>query len=98
MRFQSTFTPYPQVKPSRKSVVSRPPVRGKSSNPMDKVLEACTQLALMSGEPPVLREYVAETARKVFTGAVAGILVRQGSSCALEAVSSASKESPEKAV
>ena len=31
---------------------------------MDKVLEACTQLAQMTGEPAPLRECVAETARK----------------------------------
>jgi PAS domain S-box-containing protein len=65
---------------------------------MDKVLEACTQLAQMTGEPAALRECVAETARKVFAAVMAGILVRQGQTSALETVSTGGKESLDKAV
>ena len=45
---------------------------------MERVLEACAQLPLLGGEPASLREYIAETARKTFQGAVSGLLVRDG--------------------
>ena len=87
------------VKPSRKSAASRPRVQGRVTDPMDKVLEACTQLAQMSGEPAAIREYVAETARKLFLAALAGILLKEdGQTCTLETVSSAGKESPDKSI
>jgi PAS domain S-box-containing protein len=88
----------PQVKPSRKSVARRSRVQGKASDPMEKALEACTQLAQMKGEPSALREYLAETARKVFAPALAGILLRDRQTYTLETLSSSGKEGPDKTV
>jgi PAS domain S-box-containing protein len=65
---------------------------------MDKVLEACTQLQAMYGEARAVREYVAETARKVFAAALSGILLRDGQTYSLEVVSSGVKDGPGRSV
>src|SRR5690348_3503570 len=65
---------------------------------MEKVLEACAQLPLVGSEATALREFVAETARKVFAATLSGILARRGETYSLEAVSSASRETPGKSV
>ncbi|HET9180834.1 MAG TPA: PAS domain S-box protein [Candidatus Angelobacter sp.] len=86
------------MKPKRKTGAGRTRVRAKAAGPLDKVLEVCTQLPGLGGEPAVAREFVAEAARKVFLAALSGVLLRQGDSYVLEAVSSAPKVSPEKSV
>ena len=60
---------------------------------MENVLEACVQLPSLSGEPPVLRQYIAESARKIFDAAVAGMMVRDGESFLPGAVCTAVDES-----
>ena len=57
---------------------------------LDQALAACAQLP--AGELKVLREYFAETARKVFQAGVAGILVKHGDGYTLGVVSPAGKE------
>jgi hypothetical protein len=48
---------------------------------MERVLEACAELSSFSGELPVLRQRIAESARDIFQAVVAGIMVRDGESC-----------------
>src|SRR5689334_10836444 len=66
------------MRPTRKAaqVRSKPPIR--SSVSMEEVLEECAKLPSLSGEPSVQRQYIAESARKIFQAAVAGMMVRQG--------------------
>ncbi|HSM86996.1 MAG TPA: PAS domain S-box protein [Candidatus Limnocylindrales bacterium] len=64
---------------------------------MEKVLEACGQLQLLGGEPSALREHVAEAARKLFTAAVSGVLVRDKANQSLGEASGAVKEATGKA-
>jgi PAS domain S-box-containing protein len=52
----------------------------RASASMEKVLEACVQLPALSGEPSVLRQHIAESARTIFAAAVAGMMVRDGES------------------
>ena len=65
---------------------------------MDRVLEACAQLGVMRAEPPVVREYLAETARKAFSAVFSGILVRDGQDYSVEGASSTAKDNPGKTV
>src|SRR5579863_1165294 len=60
------------------------------SSAMEKVLEACSQLPLLSGDQPALRSYVAETARDTLQALVAGMLVREDETYILSSVSSES--------
>jgi two-component system NtrC family sensor kinase len=45
---------------------------------MENVLAACIELASLTGEPPVLRRHIAETARKIFQSLVAGVMLGDG--------------------
>ena len=45
---------------------------------MERVLEACAELPSFSGELPVLRQRIAESAREIFQAVVAGMMVRDG--------------------
>jgi two-component system NtrC family sensor kinase len=45
---------------------------------MENVLASCIELATLSGEPPVLRQHIAETARKIFQSLVAGVMLGDG--------------------
>jgi PAS domain S-box-containing protein len=75
----------------------KPAARGRApakASPIEKVLEACGQLPAVGVNEAVLKEFIAETARKVFVAALSGILARQGEAYSLEAVSAASKEGP----
>ncbi|HEY5029699.1 MAG TPA: GAF domain-containing protein, partial [Candidatus Angelobacter sp.] len=60
------------------------PVRSKSpakaTAPLERVLETCAELSSFSGELPVLRQRIAESARDIFQAVVAGIMVRDGES------------------
>src|SRR5205807_8204971 len=57
----------------------RPSPRGPAANSecLQEVLEACAQLPSKAG-PAVLRDYVADSARKIFQASLAGILAREG--------------------
>lgn len=55
---------------------------------MQKVLEACTQLPLLSGDEAALRSYIAETARDTLNGLVAGLLLRQDETYVLGSIAS----------
>ncbi len=59
---------------------------------MEKVLEVCAHLPLLGGKPEALREFLVDTARKIFTVTVAGMLVREEESHSLSAISTAVKE------
>src|SRR4051812_48297224 len=54
---------------------------------MEQVQAVCAQLPTMVGTPQRLREYIAESARKIFQVTVAAILVRNGNDYRLETVS-----------
>ena len=69
--------------------MTRSQIQARASACTEKVLEACAQLPSLGGEAPVLREYVAESARKIFQAEVAGMLVRDGDNYQLGAVSAA---------
>jgi PAS domain S-box-containing protein len=88
------------VKPKRKPAASRPraQARVKTASCIDKVLEACTQLQRIGPEPAAVREYVAEAARKIFSAALSGILLRHRDTYSVEAISSGIKEGPGKSV
>src|SRR5262249_26127604 len=55
---------------------SRTAVRATAS--LESVLEVCNQLPSISGEPRILREHIAKSARETFHAAVAGVLLREG--------------------
>ncbi len=77
------------MKPKKKPGPPRSRIQVRASACMEKVLEACAQLPLLGSEPSVLREYVAESARKIFQAVVAGMLVRDGDNYQLGAVATA---------
>jgi len=85
------------MKQGKKSGTPRPKpqaqakAKPKAGTPIEKILEACAQLQALNAEPPVLREFIAETARKTFALTVAGIVVRQPDGDKLAAVSPAAK-------
>ncbi|MCU1334084.1 MAG: signal transduction histidine kinase, nitrogen specific, NtrB [Candidatus Angelobacter sp.] len=58
------------------SVRTKSPV--KAPVPLEKVLQACAEFSSFNGELPVLRERVANTAREIFHGVMAGMMVRDG--------------------
>src|SRR5580765_4628596 len=66
------------MRPTRKAapIRSKPPIRPSVS--MEEVLEAGAKLPSLSGEPPALRQHIAESARVIFQAAVAGMMVQQG--------------------
>ncbi len=76
------------MKPKRKPGPPRSRIEVRAFACTEKVLEVCAQLPAQGGDPQVLREYVAESARKIFQAAVAGVLVREGESYQQGAVSS----------
>ncbi len=67
---------------------ARPITADIASSPMQKVLEACAQLSLLSGDQPALRSYIAETARDTLQALVAGMLVREDETYVLGSLSS----------
>src|SRR5882724_10828167 len=93
MRFRGTFRLSPVRKPPapspwrRKPGLTRSQIQTRASASMEKVLEACANLPSLGGEAPVLREYLAESARKIFQAEVAGMLVQDGDNYLLGAVS-----------
>src|SRR5882672_4734535 len=95
MRFRGTFRLSPAMRPltpmKQRKKTGLPRSRTQTQTPActEKVLEACAQLPLLGGEAPVLREYVAESARKIFQAEVAGMLLQDGDKYLPEAVSPA---------
>src|SRR5205085_8128508 len=85
MRFESTFKVSP---PQPFRLTMRPRIAVVSSECLQEVLEACAHLPL-NGDPAALRDYVAETARRVFQASLAGILVRERESYVLESLGDA---------
>ncbi len=63
---------------------------------MEKVVDICFQLGQLGGDAAVIRDFLAESARKLLTATVAGVLVKTGEGFALPAVSSAVKEGASK--
>src|SRR5512135_232173 len=63
-------------KPKARKVRAKTPSRASSS--MENVLAACVELANFHGEPPILRRYIAEAARKIFQSLVAGVMLGDG--------------------
>ncbi len=63
---------------------------------MEKVVDICSQLGQLGGDAPVIRDFLAESARKLLTATVAGVLVKTGEGFSLLAVSSAVKEGASK--
>src|SRR5260221_5411067 len=76
------------MKPKRKPGPPHSRIEVRAFACMEKVLEVCAQLPSQGGDPQVLREYIAESGRKIFQAAVAGVLVREGESYQQGAVSS----------
>jgi two-component system NtrC family sensor kinase len=64
---------------------------------MEKVLAGCAQLPSLGSEPGALPEFLVETARKIFAVTLAGMLVPNGETHTLDAVSTAVKEGAGKA-
>ena len=63
---------------------------------MEKVVDICSQLGQLSGDAPIIRDFLAESARKLLTATVAGVLAKTGEGFGLLAVSSAVKEGASK--
>jgi PAS domain S-box-containing protein len=59
---------------------------------MEKVVDVCFQLGQLAADRPVVRDFVAESARKLFAATVAGVLAKTGDSYVLLAASSSVKE------
>jgi len=83
---------HPNVKPKKKTPQSNPRTPARAGALMEKVLEVCAQLPLLGGKPEALREFLVETARRIFAVTVAGMLVREEESHSLSAISTAVKE------
>src|SRR5215475_15525043 len=87
MRFQSTFR-LPEtmrLKPKAAPVAPKPKVpkppkpskpKVKASLPMDRVLEACAELASLAGGVQAVRQRTTEAVRDIFQALVSGIMVR----------------------
>src|SRR5258708_3040844 len=58
-----------------------------ASDPAQQVLDACAELPLLTGDPAYIRGYVTDTVRALFELDVAGMLVRDGATFLLDAVS-----------
>src|SRR5260221_3893459 len=69
-----------------KTIPVRSKATAKAPAPMERVLEACAELQSFNGEVPVLRQRIADLAREIFQGVVAGMMVRDGESCLPAAV------------
>jgi len=63
---------------------------------MEKVADVCSQLGQLGSEAAIVRDLVAESARKLLNATVAGVLVKSGETFGLLAVSSAVKEGASK--
>jgi PAS domain S-box-containing protein len=63
---------------------------------MEKIVDVCFQLGQMAADGPVLRDFVAESARKLFAATLAGVLAKTGESYVLLAASSTVKEGASK--
>lgn len=63
---------------------------------MEKVVDVCSQLGQMGPDPSIVRDFVAESARKLLTATVAAVLIKTGEGFGLLAVSSAVKEGASK--
>src|SRR5215471_5329396 len=65
---------------------ARPFATSINSSAFQKVLEACNQLPLLSGDQAALRTYIAETARVTLQASVAGMLLREDETYVLGSV------------
>src|ERR1043166_9932931 len=63
-------------KPKARKVRVKTPSRAPAC--MENVLAACVELANFSGEPPGLRQHIAEAARRIFQSLVAGVMLGDG--------------------
>src|SRR6185312_15897085 len=68
------------MRPRTKASPIRSKAPAKAPVTLEKVLEACAELPSFTGEPPFLRQRIAESAQRIFQAAVAGIMVREGES------------------
>jgi PAS domain S-box-containing protein len=59
---------------------------------MEKVVDVCSQLGQLGADAAVVRDFVAESVRKLLAATVAGVLVKTGENYGLLALSSAVKE------
>src|SRR5882672_1556616 len=83
--------PLTPMKQRKKTGLARSRIQAQMSACVEKVLEACSQLPSLGGEAPVLREYVAESARKIFQAEVAGMLLQDGDKYLPDAVSTSAQ-------
>ena len=63
---------------------------------MERVVDVCSQLGQLEAKSPIVRDFVAESARKLFAATVTGVLVRTPEGFGLLAVSSTVKEGASK--
>src|SRR5260370_11658281 len=93
MRFQSTFqvllplSHFVSMKTHRKLGHTRLHAPERASDPAQQVLDVCAELPLLTGDPAFVRGYVADTVRTIFELDVVGMLVRDGATFLLDAVS-----------
>src|SRR5258708_35323546 len=93
MRFQSTFQVVPplshfvSMKTHRKLGHARLHAPERASDPAQQVLDVCAELPLLTGDPAFVRGYVADTVRTIFELDVVGMLVRDGATFLVDAVS-----------
>src|SRR5260370_27399025 len=93
MRFQSTFqvllplSHFVSMKTHRKLGHTRLEATARPSDLAQQVLDTCAELPLMTGAPAFVRGYVADTVRTIFELDVVGMLVRDGATFLLDAVS-----------
>jgi len=70
-----------RLKPKAASARPKPKARTKASFPVDRVVEACAEIAYLPAGLPLIRQRSAETVRDIFHALVSGILVREGEGC-----------------
>ncbi len=63
------------MRPKPKARKVRAKVPSRVSTCMENVLTACIELASRGGEPPVLRQHIAEAAREIFQSLVADVVL-----------------------
>src|SRR6266404_463145 len=74
----------------------RPTIQARTSDCLERVLEACAHLPSLNREPAALYEYLSASASKIFQAAVAGMLLREDENYSALAIASDTDENVSK--
>src|SRR6476660_1872244 len=66
------------MRPTQKTPQARPRTQLRASSCIEQVLEVCHQLPALNVTPGDLSQHIADSARRIFAAAVAGVMVQSG--------------------